>query len=94
MPNSIQEYFMHGGDPDIAVKRETLTYAVQRLIFCPYTGALLDVRSTVMLDGSEHGQGMHVMTAEAWDSIKDSVFGEGKLNADDYEVLDGRELFS
>ena len=48
--------------PDRILARELLRYAVQRQIFSPYGGEVLDVRRAVLLDGTDHGAHMTIMT--------------------------------
>ncbi len=90
--DDITRTIMQGGDIELGVKRETLRYAVSRQMFCPYSDDLLDVRSAVLIDGSDHGHKMHIMTATVYDQIVENGIWE-KWNRDEYEVLDGRELF-
>jgi hypothetical protein len=72
---------------DLAV----LLSAVQRRIFCPYTGAVLDVRSAVLV--TLPGQPPTVMAGKAWAAIADSVMASRPLtivvNGADYRA-DGK----
>lgn len=81
------------GDPfRNSINRESLKYMVQREIFCPFTGNVLDVRNAVEIDITKpDGKTVPiVMIAEHWDACKDEVLAtEGYT----IEVLDGRELF-
>jgi hypothetical protein len=80
----------------VALARITLKYAVQRAIFCAYCGKVLDVRSAVLLDGSDDGGRMDLMHADEWDRVLDKSGSVEALEAKlgyQVEVLDGRELF-
>jgi len=71
--------------------REILRYAVQREIFCPATGKVLDITDSVLLMGD--GIRPRVISAEIWDDIG-SVALEGCADAGlTPEVYDGRVLF-
>jgi hypothetical protein len=80
------------GDPRF-LGRKLLEAAVQRQIFDPYTGDILDVRRAVLIDGTDHnkGVGMHVMTAANYDKAKAALIE--KYGENSFDVYDGRELF-
>jgi hypothetical protein len=61
-------------------------------MFCPYSDKLLDVRSAVLIDGTDHGHKMYIMTAVIYDQLVKSDIWK-VWNRDEYDVLDGRELF-
>ena len=80
-----------------ALARITLRYAVQRQIFCVYCTHLLDVRSPVLLDGSDNGGRMDLLHAAEYDLLISKVGSVEALVAKlgyQVEVLDGRALFS
>lgn len=68
-----------------------LRYAVQRYMFCQISGAVLDMRSAVLIDGSDNGLGMMVVTARVYDIAAETL--AARLG-DDIDIYDGRELFS
>jgi hypothetical protein len=78
------------GEPGFLGKT-LLTAAVQRAIFSPYGGEVLDVRRAVLLDGTDHGRGIHVMTAAEFDQIEAAFFE--RYPRADFDVYDGRKLF-
>jgi hypothetical protein len=84
-----------GLDPEVAISRETLRYAVARRITCPLAGKLLDVRSAVYyaLTTASGKTGSEVCDAAAWDEIRDVVRDQVELIGGSLEVIDGRELF-
>jgi hypothetical protein len=74
--------------------RELLRSAVQRMIFCPYTGNVLDVRSAVLVDGTDaqpKSLGMFVMSGQAWALAKEAFLAE---YGEDFTIYDGSVLFS
>jgi hypothetical protein len=71
--------------------RELVKAAVQRQIFSPYGGEVLDMRRAVLLDGTDHGGTMHIMTGDEFDAIEGPFFE--RFSRDDYDVYDGRVLF-
>lgn len=76
--------------------RITLRTAVQRQITCPYTGNLLDVRDAVLLDGSDHGGSMHIMSASAYEAVIKANGTLGNLERKlgyRVDIHDGRILF-
>lgn len=84
-----------GEDPDTIANREALRYAVQRTIFCPQSGRVLDVRRAVLVeitmpDGKVRSG---VYDADWFDSVRHKL--EVGLEADrmTMAVHDGRELF-
>lgn len=90
------EGLAHPEKQDEIVKREALRYAVQSQIFCKYCGKVLDVRSSVLLDGSDHGGRMNLLHAEEYDLAVERAGGLDKLQEGlryKVDVCDGRELF-
>lgn len=82
--------------PDRIIARELLRHAVQRQIFSPYGGGLLDVRRAVLIDGTDHGGKMIIMTAVEYDAVLESVGGVDALAhalSWNFAVYDGRILF-
>jgi hypothetical protein len=81
-----------GPSPDIeeAVNREFLRYEVQKQVFCDYTGNVLDVRRTVLVNVDAGSGASYVMDASHWDKVKDGLLEAfpGKVT-----VVDGREIF-
>jgi hypothetical protein len=71
--------------------RTLLKAAVQRYIFSPYGGEVLDMRRAVLIDGTDHGGTMHIMTGDEFDAIEGPFFE--LFSRDDYDVYDGRVLF-
>lgn len=70
------------------VQRETLRWIVGRTITCPITGAVLDVRTAVMVENSAGTKVLGVVSTEGWDQI-----GEGVLKTDPTVVVTkGSEL--
>jgi hypothetical protein len=93
----IADALLHPEHQDEALARITLRYAVARQIFCVYCGKVLDVRSAVLLDGSDHGGRMDLMHAAEYDLLLSKVGSvEALVDKLGYqvEVLDGRVLFS
>lgn len=80
-------------DPAMAKKaqREVLKAAVQRAIFCPFSGRLLDVRNAVWVAPAVGPAA--VITAELWDEKKDLIAEGCESHGVALEVYDGRELF-
>jgi len=72
--------------------REILRYAVQREIFCPATGRILDVRDAVLLMGD--GIKARVICAEVWDEIGHVALEGCEAAGLVAEVYDGRVLFA
>jgi hypothetical protein len=72
------------------VNRELLKYAVQRQIFCEFSGNVLDVRRAVLV---ETGTRSWVVSTDRWDEVKDSILSlpelTGKVN-----VIDGRDYYT
>ncbi len=93
---NITAALIKGMDVDRAVNREVLLAAVQTAIFCKLTGRVLDVKSTVLftVSGPEVGRAAAVVTADAWDGVKDAIQESTAEKGLKLEVLDGRELYS
>jgi hypothetical protein len=70
--------------------RELLKAAVMRQIFCPYSGKVLDIRDAVLIDGTDHGHSMYVMTSVCFDLAGEALFE--KFGRDNFVVYDGRVL--
>ncbi|MCP2341145.1 hypothetical protein [Actinomadura rupiterrae] len=75
----------------LIVARELLRFAVQRQIACPITGEVLDVANAVLVDATDHGGAMVVVTGEAWDQHEQTI--RAKLGGTRADVHDGRRLF-
>lgn len=71
------------------LRRNVLRYAVQRAIFCPVSGDILDMRRAVLFDvtADDGTAGTVVTTAAVFDKLKDAPH----LQVSD--VHDGRELW-
>ena len=67
-----------------------LLAAVQQEIFCPYTGVILDIRTAVLIDGTDHGHGMHVLDGKAYDLIEEGFFSQ--YDRADFDIYDGRKI--
>lgn len=95
--DEITKAVSEGNDIAIGVARETLRHAVQVQITSPYGGGVLDVRRAVLLDGSDHGGKMHIMTADEYDIVVGRMGGldvlESRLGYK-VDVYDGRQLFA
>lgn len=90
--DDITKTLSEGGSIELGAQRAILRHAVMTAMFCPYSNVVLDVRRAVLLDGSDAGLKMHIMTAEIYDQIVENGIWN-QWNRDDYDVLDGRELF-
>ncbi len=77
--------------------REILKYACQRQIFSPYGGGILDMRRAVLIDGSDYGGKMSIMTTAEYDKVLAALTASGTTlaGAFGHEVViyDGRSLF-
>lgn len=84
---------MTDADPEMIRRgqREVVKAAVQRAMFCQFTGHLLDMKRTVVLMSAE--QGTVVLEAELWDERKDAVAAALAKSGTTLEVYDGRELW-
>ncbi len=88
--------------PDF-IGRAILMAAVQRQIFSPYSGQVLDVRRAVLIDGTDYQAagknaggkpiGMHVMTSSDWDTAREAFAAAFGNPGEAYDVHDGRLLF-
>lgn len=80
--------------------RALIKYAVQRAIFCPFSGAILDVSRAVLVQAT--GSRPFICTAAHWDTVKDSVAAgiqeakdAGTIGQDvTLDVLDGRDYWT
>jgi hypothetical protein len=74
--------------------RQLVRAAVMREIFCPYTGAIMDMRRAVVVDS---GYQTFVCAATHWDKIVANYPGGlaamERANKRPVTVYDGRELF-
>lgn len=70
--------------------REILKYAVQRAMFCEFTGSVLDVRRAVLVEAPHKS---YIITTEHWDKVKDSILDHPSL-AGKVKVLDGRDYYT
>jgi len=82
-------------DHDVAVARAELRYAVSRQMFDNESGALLDVRSAVLIHvRTPSGKSvMEVYDARRWDAQGADVSARCAGADIDLRVVDGRELF-
>jgi hypothetical protein len=95
--DDITAALLNGEDMEVGADRALLRSAVMRAITDPYSGALLDVRRAVLLDGSDHGGRMDIMTAEVYDVVLAKAGGLEPLKIKlgyELDVYDGRELFA
>jgi hypothetical protein len=87
-------------DTDKIVARGVLRAAVQKTIFCPVSGGILDVKTSVLVEARhrETGKGFTSLTvsAEVYDStVKRNIEATtGSLAYAVVTVYDGRELFA
>jgi hypothetical protein len=78
---------------DKRVGRAIVKAAVMRAIFCPYTGAVLDMRRAVVVSTPDR---LFVCAATHWDKVVKGLADAGKTItelAPNTTVYDGRELF-
>lgn len=96
MDNDIAAVLLGDMDPELAINRAALTAAVQRKIFCPETGIILDVRTAVLFEVAHKGDGvgMAVINGEYWDTIADKIRTRCAQQEIKLTVHDGRELFA
>lgn len=83
-------------DPDarrIAEDKVTVKMLVSRVIFCPYTGIVMDERRAVVLERAD-GSPVTVLSSFAWDEVKDSAPVVAVLRAEGARVIDARELYA
>jgi hypothetical protein len=84
--------------PDRILARELLRYAVQRQIFSPYGGEVLDVSRAVLIDGTDHGGRMSIMSAAEYDKVLASLTASGTTLegafGHEVDVHDGRVPWS
>lgn len=95
--DDITKALLDGKGIDIGVARTILRYAVQRQIFSPYGGGILDVRRAVLLDGTDHGGKADIMTAAEYDIVIDRVGTLAELEEKlgyKVDIYDGRKLFA
>lgn len=71
---------------------------MQTAIFSPYGGGLLDMRLAVLIDGSDHGGTINVMTCAEYDKVLASLAASGTTLegafGHEVDVYDGRVLWS
>jgi hypothetical protein len=77
-------------DPDF-IGAVVVQGMVQKYIFSPYSGAVLDMRDAVVIDGTDNGKGIHVMSGAEFDVIEEAFFT--KFSREDFDVYDGRDIF-
>lgn len=84
-------------DRNAAADREALLFAVQREITCPVSGAILDIRTAVLItitstEETPQTLVMMVMTGDAFDKLGgiDHVRATAERFAATFEVIDGR----
>lgn len=88
-------------DAKTGLDRVTVAAAAQRLIFCPYTQLLLDVRSTVVLEEIGTERAVTALHARGWDAIEPEVPVEEVDGVKVYDlsgfrvrVVDGRKIYA
>ena len=97
VPKNIRESFGFFGtlrEPDDIINREVLKAAVMRRITCPYSGAILDVRSAVYfhVETSGGASGGECVTGTQWDSMAAALVAACERQNVTLEVIDGRTL--
>jgi hypothetical protein len=85
-------------DLEGTVNREFLRGLVQKQMFCPETGSVLDVRSAVAFEVTHTESGrcalLHVTTADAYDEVfAERAASCAELDGFTVTVYDGRILF-
>lgn len=70
--------------------RETIKFAVQKYMFCDFTGSVLDVRRAVLVE-SPHKT--YIVTTTWWDKVKDSLLAHPSL-VGKVKVIDGRDHYT
>ncbi len=76
-------------DRRLAEDRVTLKLLASRVIFCPYSGSVLDERTAVVIE-STIGNAPTILAGEAWDSVKDTAPVVRMLADTGARVIDGR----
>lgn len=88
----------HGTEPDVAVAKEVIRHLVQRFVFCPVSGHVLDVRTTVLVEvfnattGAKVGQ--QVIHKARWEAYNDAFQAECESRGWRYDIHDGSLLFN
>ncbi|MEV4454475.1 hypothetical protein [Microbispora sp. NPDC049633] len=82
-------------DPERAIDRAAVRTAVQHQIFCPYTNALLDVRTAVLIEmhSDEKLASMEVVDFQYWKKIGDKTRARCEKLGITLKVYNGKELF-
>lgn len=90
--NDIARAIMGEITVDEAVDREALKYAVQRTIFCPKSGVVLDIRRAVLVTvtGPNGVKGADCMDGEAFDAIAENLRAACTERKFTLEITDGR----
>ena len=70
-----------------------LQAAVQRAIFCPITGRVLDMRTAVLVVPKQQTGRMVVIDGSVWDDQHEDVAAGAAAGGYEIEVYDGRELW-
>ena len=81
-------------DLELHVRKQLLRYAVSQAIFCPTCGGILDVRRTILTEGSAR---TGIACASCWESLLERMrerFGADRVTdvLTELSVTDGREL--
>lgn len=88
--DSIMQALAHGESAESVLRRETLRMAVCRKITCDLTGAVLDVRTAVLIETT--GQ-MFVLPGAVFDQVesrlREGIAAQGWGITD---IVDGRKL--
>ena len=80
-------------DRDAFIDREALRHAVSHRIFCERTGAVLDVRTAVLVTVIKgEKRGAMVLTGTAWDAIAERMEALADQAGATVEVIDGRHF--
>lgn len=90
--NDIERAIMGEITVDEAVDREALKYAVQRAIFCPRSGVVLDVRTAVLvsLKGDDGSAKSEVWDGAVWDATGPKLRELCAEKNVSIEITDGR----
>lgn len=92
--DDIMGALVRGEDPDVAVNRVALRYAVQHQIFCKVSGKILDVRTAVLVTVTtgHDGPGIVVLDGTVWAKVEPDFRAKAAHLGAALEVIDGREL--
>lgn len=77
---------------DLSTDRRVLKYAIQRAIFCPMSGRILDIRKSVLftVTNAEGVAASKVVDGEVWDTLVDKLTAVATEQNVKLEVIDGR----